>query len=1407
MRVTGAEATELFVGDADDPVQIVRVFYSGATEPTAVRVVGDGLGTVGTARTATGDGVIEVAVRVDRPDPGARRPAAAVAGDSTFAFEFTVAEPGWTMYMISHFHYDPVWWNTQGAYTSVWAEDPPGACKQNNAFALVAAHMEMARRDPVYKFVLAEVDYLKPYFDAHPEDRADLLRFIAERRVEVMGGTYNEPNTNLTGAETSIRNFVHGIGFQRDVLGADPATAWQLDVFGHDPQFPGMAADAGLTSSSWARGPHHQWGPMQNDGDPRRMQFRSEFEWISPSGVGLLTHYMPAHYAAGWWMDSSASLTEAEEATFKLFSELKSVALTRNVLLPVGTDYTPPNAWVTEIHRDWNARYTWPRFVCAVPSDFFAAVRAELDERAAVPSPQTRDMNPIYTGKDVSYIDTKQANRAAEDAILGAERFAVFASLLGGARYPEAALAKAWVQLAWGAHHDAITGSESDQVYLDLLTGWRDAWELGTTARAGALEVLSAAVAGPSHSMVVWNPLAHNRTDIVTVHFDDPVGAATQVVDPSGVTLPTLVDDSGHTVTWRAEGVGSLGWRAYGLLKDGHEDGPASSGWQSADGVSIANEHLRVRVDPGRGGAVSSLLELDSGRELIADGAVGNELAVYDEYPAHPEAGEGPWHLLPSGPVQCSSAAPAQVRAYRSPLGERLVIDGAIGSLLRYTQTLTLWHGLNRLDCRTTIDEFTGADCLVRLRWPCPVPGALPVSEVGDAVIGRGFGLMHDHESGEDRAVDTAHHPWTLDNPAHGWFGLSSAARIRVGNHTRAVAVAEVVASEHSAAHLVRDLMVALVRAGVTATCSAAAHTRYGHLEVDSNLPDARIALGGPDDNPFTAEVLAAADPRFAAELERQLALTGRARVFVPAAHSLGEVWRPDADLRAAQALPVLIVAGDGALAAVVADLEDAEIVVEQHAVVDCGEFESRTVALVNRGVPGFAVERDGTLHASLMRSCTGWPSGTWIDPPHRKTPDGSNFQLQHWSHTFDFALITGAGDWREVGMPTRSAEFNHPLIPVVVETGSAELPADGSLLTVEPAGAVQLAALKAAGNPTAIGSPVAVDPAAVTIRLVEITGAASDVEIVSPLGATSDIASADLLENLRPGGEPLRLHGYQIATLAARLDVAPVIDAENRQLAPDAEAAQPLYARYWLHNRGPAPLGGLPAVAHLHPQALVAQPGDTVRLKLTIASDCSAGDLDAAVGLRYPPGWGPGLGPGSGEDPAVRMFGPRSYRLPARGHRETELLVTVPADIVPGHYPVRAQLTLTGDVPPAWRQTVEDVCMITVGDVEPDLVRLVGEPADIVLAGGETARLTVVVGSGAQADLALEAHLISPWGTWDWIGPAARGAVLPAGSTVEVGFDVTPPPWLTPGQWWALIRVGCAGRLLYTPAVSVTVR
>ena len=423
-----------------------------------------------------------------------------------------------------------------------------------------------------------------------------------------------------------------------------------------------MAADAGLTSSSWARGPHHQWGPMQNQGDPERMQFSSEFEWISPSGRGLLTHYMPAHYSAGWWMDSVGdprggrngdlrTVLVAEEGR----ADAQRAAAGRHRL----------HAAEQVGHRD-SPRLERALHLAAVRVRAAAGVLRRRCGPSSTsggsrPSPQTRDMNPIYTGKDVSYIDTKQANRDAENAVLDAERFAVFAGLLGGATYPQAALEKAWVQLAYGAHHDAITGSESDQVYLDLLTGWRDAWELGCAARDNALDADLQRRRRHGGGLEHVDAQADRRGDGATRR-------TTRRRCPGDRCRRKRV-----TRTRRARrSVGELAGARHpvaGLARLPPDRRLGADGLGSrAAAPRSATSRYRLRVDPARGGAVSSLT--DGGRELLADGKVGNELAVYDEYPAHPDAGEGPWHLLPKGPVVVSSADAAEsVQCYHSRAG------------------------------------------------------------------------------------------------------------------------------------------------------------------------------------------------------------------------------------------------------------------------------------------------------------------------------------------------------------------------------------------------------------------------------------------------------------------------------------------------------------------------------------------------------------------------------------------------------------------------------------------------------------------------------------------------------------------------------------------------------------------
>ena len=131
-------------------------------------------------------------------------------------------------------------------------------------------------------------------------------------------------------------------------------------------------------------------------------------------------------------------------------------------------------------------------------------------------------------------------------------------------------------------------------------------------------------------------------------------------------------------------------------------------------------------------------------------------------------------------------------------------------------------------------------------------------------------------------------------------------------------------------------------------------------------------------------------------------------------------------------------------------------------------------------------------------------------------------------------------------------------------------------------------------------------------------------------------------------------LHGHQIGTALARLDLPRLLDAEDAALAPDAEIAQPLYARYWLHNRGPAPLGGLPAVAHLHPHQLTAAAGSEVALRLTVASDSSDAPLAGTVTLVCPPGWS--------ASPAALPF-----TLPPGEHLEADVVVKTPARVEPG--------------------------------------------------------------------------------------------------------------------------------------------
>jgi hypothetical protein len=621
---------------------------------------------------------------------------------------------------------------------------------------------------------------------------------------------------------------------------------------------------------------------------------------------------------------------------------------------------------------------------------------------------------------------------------------------------------------------------------------------------------------------------------------------------------------------------------------------------------------------------------------------------------------------------------------------------------------------------------------------------------------------------------------WTLDSPAHTWAGLSSTARLRLRHSDgtvqhHAIGVAELVTAEDG-----RALMAALVAKGVTATCTPPRGPRYGALDVDSNLPDVRIMLG---DNDFAAEVLDNADPGYREALARN------GRVFVPASRARQEQHVPGADLRGARDLPALIVTGD--VSDLITDLGDACVEVDVPAgLLGTSEpLQDHSVAVVNRGTPGFVVAPDGTLHVALMRSCSGWPANVWIDGERRTVPDGSSFAWQHWSHTFELSLLSGAGDWRQAGFSRSGQDVNHPVRARQVRSGTGPLPRELSLISVSPP-EVLLTAIKPTGTPLASGAPAETDPASgITVRLYESTGTPVTAT-VSVHGGLLAAHRTNLIEEGHTGA--LTLHNGQASVPLTAADVATlclmpseVQPESGAGLARSREPVQPVFTRYWRHNAGPAPIGNLPVSVHVSPPLIRLDPGDTKQVRVTVS--CSSRPAAGTVELD-------GLGI---EDKLAYDLTPDGF---------AEFMVQLRAPDEPGRYLFAARIR--DDL----GQLLEDTTEVVVGAVPAEenlvAVQLGGDVLEI--APGGRVQLPVSLTNLTQSEVHGEVTVISPYGTWDdhvHIGPRAQAFTIPADARTAVSIVAMAAPTARVGaHWWTLVRVTCHGRLYYSPAIAVRI-
>ena len=304
-----------------------------------------------------------------------------------------------TFWVIPHTHWEGAVFKTREEYLEVGLPN-------------ILKAMKLLKEQPDYRFVLDQVAYVKPFLERYPDQERDFRKFLAEGRLQLVGGLDVMPDVNMPGGETFIRQMQYGKRYYREQLGVDVTTGWLLDTFGHHAQIPQLLTLAGFKSFWCQRGVNRPDHP-------------SEFLWEGIDGTRIPAFWLP--YSYGLLYGSPRSLPE-----FQAFVRQRFELLTRNShgsdrVGLAGADITEPEEHLVPMIAAFNKKGDAP-FVMrlGVPSEF-EAVAAKQAERPVFRG----ELNPIFQGTYSSRIELKAWMRVMERKLVTAETLGALAHWLG----------------------------------------------------------------------------------------------------------------------------------------------------------------------------------------------------------------------------------------------------------------------------------------------------------------------------------------------------------------------------------------------------------------------------------------------------------------------------------------------------------------------------------------------------------------------------------------------------------------------------------------------------------------------------------------------------------------------------------------------------------------------------------------------------------------------------------------------------------------------------------------------------------------------------------------------------------------------------------------------------------------
>jgi alpha-mannosidase len=474
------------------------------------------------------------------------------------------------------------------------------------------------------------------------EHRPDLFAAI-QRQVQagvwhVDAGLWVEPDLNLIGGESLVRQVLYGQRYVKERFGDYSAIAWLPDTFGFCWQFPQILRLGGVSCFATQK---LRW----NDTNPFPHEL---FEWRSPDGTSILGLTLPP---------IGESIDPLKMATYAVAWE-ENTGFSQALWLPgVGDHGGGPTRDMLELARRWQTSPFFPRLEWSNPEDFLRQLQRQKlpSDRSLMAAPSApldfsaHDLPgwcdelylELHRGCYTTHADQKQRNRRCEVLLYDAEVFGAIATFLLKVAYPHQDLELAWKQVLFNQFHDILPGSSIPEVYVEADELWQVAETTGQQVLQNALGAIAQQIQIPAaphpdcQPVVVWNSLTWRRSAVVSIAV--PTGTSWLAYDGDGNGLPSQQDGETGDLLVAIADLPAVGYQLIWIRPHPPSDLlPAP-----LEGWVLENDCLRVVVNSTTG-ELDSVFDKQHQREVLS--AAGNQLHAFVDQGQYWDA----WNIDPN---------------------------------------------------------------------------------------------------------------------------------------------------------------------------------------------------------------------------------------------------------------------------------------------------------------------------------------------------------------------------------------------------------------------------------------------------------------------------------------------------------------------------------------------------------------------------------------------------------------------------------------------------------------------------------------------------------------------------------------------------------------------------------------